>query len=84
MPKGNTIAIDFNKSYNPYCAYNYKYSCPKVPLENDLNIAIKRALKISRLMNFNFHTHKFTNQVDVLELVNQYPQEFDDAIPFIP
>jgi hypothetical protein len=23
--KGNTIAIDFNKSYNPYCAYNYKY-----------------------------------------------------------
>jgi TatD DNase family protein len=31
---------------------------------------------------FNFHTHKFTNQVDVLELVNQYPQEFDDAIPF--
>jgi uncharacterized protein (DUF1684 family) len=28
--KGNTI-IDFNKSYNPYCAYNYKYSCPKVP-----------------------------------------------------
>jgi uncharacterized protein (DUF1684 family) len=33
MPKGNTIAIDFNKSYNPYCAYNYKYSCPKVPLK---------------------------------------------------
>jgi TatD DNase family protein len=32
---------------------------------------------------FNFHTHKFTNQVDVLELVNQYPQEFDDAIPFL-
>jgi TatD DNase family protein len=31
---------------------------------------------------FNFHTHKFTNQPDVLELVNQYPQEFDDAIPF--
>jgi TatD DNase family protein len=32
---------------------------------------------------FNFHTHKFTNQPDA-ELVNQYPQEFDDAIPFIP
>jgi TatD DNase family protein len=31
---------------------------------------------------FNFHTHKFTNEVDVLELVNQYPQEFDAAIPF--
>jgi TatD DNase family protein len=31
---------------------------------------------------FNFHTHKFTNEADVLELVNQYPQEFDAAIPF--
>jgi TatD DNase family protein len=31
---------------------------------------------------FNFHTHKFTNQPDVLELVNQYPQEFDSSIPF--
>ena len=31
---------------------------------------------------FNLHTHQFTNQPEVLELVNQYPQEFDDAIPF--
>ncbi|MBF2709823.1 TatD family hydrolase [Flavobacterium soyangense] len=31
---------------------------------------------------FNLHTHKFTNQPDVLELVNQYPQEFDTEIPF--
>ncbi len=31
---------------------------------------------------FNLHTHKFTNQPDVLELVNQYPQEFDADIPF--
>jgi TatD DNase family protein len=30
----------------------------------------------------NLHTHKFTNQETVLELVNQYPQEFDPAIPF--
>lgn len=31
---------------------------------------------------FNLHTHKFTNQPDVLELVNQYPWEFDETIPF--
>ena len=31
---------------------------------------------------FNLHTHQFTNQADVLELVNQYPQEFDATIPF--
>ncbi|WP_269225431.1 TatD family hydrolase [Flavobacterium eburneipallidum] len=31
---------------------------------------------------FNLHTHQFTNQPDVLELVNQYPQEFDASISF--
>ena len=31
---------------------------------------------------FNFHTHKSSNQKGVLELVNQYPQEFDATIPF--
>ena len=45
IPKGKTIAIDFNTSYNPYCAYNHKYSCPIVPLENDLNIEIKAGVK---------------------------------------
>jgi TatD DNase family protein len=30
----------------------------------------------------NLHTHKFTNQDTILELVNQYPQEFDATIPF--
>ena len=45
IPSGNTIVIDFNLSYNPYCAYNYKYSCPKVPLENDLTIEIKAGVK---------------------------------------
>ncbi|MGQ7944267.1 DUF1684 domain-containing protein [Flavobacterium sp. WC2509] len=45
IPTGNTIAIDFNLSYNPYCAYNHKYSCPRVPLENDLAIAIKAGVK---------------------------------------
>ncbi|SEO28996.1 TatD DNase family protein [Flavobacterium sp. CF108] len=31
---------------------------------------------------FNFHTHQFTNQSNIVELVNQYPQEFDSAILF--
>jgi len=44
-PTGDSIVIDFNTSYNPYCAYNHKYSCPKVPLENDLKIEIKAGVK---------------------------------------
>ena len=45
IPKGKTMTIDFNQAYNPYCAYNYKYSCPLVPLENDLLTHIKAGVK---------------------------------------
>jgi len=45
IPKGNTILIDFNQAYNPYCAYNPKYSCPIVPLQNDLMVEIKAGVK---------------------------------------
>lgn len=45
IPDGNTMVLDFNTSYNPYCAYNPKYSCPKVPLENDLNVEILAGVK---------------------------------------
>ncbi len=42
IPKGNTIILDFNKSYQPYCAYNaYDYNCPVVPEENRLPVAIR-------------------------------------------
>jgi len=30
---------------------------------------------------FNLHTHVYTSQEDILELVNQYPQEFDAGLP---
>ena len=29
----------------------------------------------------NLHTHKFSNLLDVIEVVNQYPWEFDASIP---
>ena len=45
IQKGKTWTIDFNKAYNPYCAYNYEYSCPIVPLENDLDIEILAGVK---------------------------------------
>ena len=41
IPNGGNLIIDFNKAFNPYCAYNHKYSCPIPPLENTLKIAIK-------------------------------------------
>ena len=34
------ITIDFNKAYNPYCAYSSGYRCPQPPAENALNTPI--------------------------------------------
>ena len=45
IPEGNTIVINFNKAYNPYCAYNKKYSCPIVPGINSLEIEVLAGVK---------------------------------------
>ena len=45
IPKTNKLIIDFNKSYNPYCAYNDRYSCPLVPKDNYLPIDVKAGVK---------------------------------------
>jgi uncharacterized protein (DUF1684 family) len=45
IPKENKIVIDFNSAYNPYCAYNDKYSCPIVPRENYLKTRIEAGVK---------------------------------------
>jgi hypothetical protein len=39
--KSNDIIIDFNKAYNPYCAYVDDYTCPLPPKENLLTIRIE-------------------------------------------
>jgi uncharacterized protein (DUF1684 family) len=35
------VHLDFNKAYNPWCAYSDGFSCPIPPKENELNIAIE-------------------------------------------
>jgi len=39
-PLKDSVLIDFNKAYNPYCAYNPKYSCPLVPSANYLETEV--------------------------------------------
>jgi len=41
VPAAKTVELDFNLAYNPYCAYNDKYSCPFPPKENLLKVAIR-------------------------------------------
>lgn len=39
------LEIDFNYAYNPYCAYNERYSCPLPPPENWLRMPIRAGEK---------------------------------------
>lgn len=41
----NSITIDFNMAYNPYCAYNPDYACPLPPKENVMEIPIRAGEK---------------------------------------
>ena len=34
------LVVDFNYTYNPYCAYNPNWSCPIPPSENRLTVSI--------------------------------------------
>jgi uncharacterized protein (DUF1684 family) len=38
--RNGSLELDFNKAYNPYCAYVTGYNCPIPPRENDLPVAI--------------------------------------------
>jgi uncharacterized protein (DUF1684 family) len=45
-PDGQTVTLDFNLAYNPYCAYNHNYSCPLPPRENHLPVRIEAGEKL--------------------------------------
>jgi uncharacterized protein (DUF1684 family) len=38
--KDGLFTLDFNKAYNPYCAFSDGYSCPKPPKENELKLKV--------------------------------------------
>jgi uncharacterized protein len=42
---GNSILLDFNLAYNPYCAYVDNFSCPLPPRQNLLSVAIQAGEK---------------------------------------
>jgi uncharacterized protein len=41
----NTLLLDFNKAYNPYCAYATGFNCPIPPAENALPVAVRAGEK---------------------------------------
>jgi uncharacterized protein (DUF1684 family) len=45
LPDGRFL-VDFNLAYNPYCAYNERWSCPLTPFENRLKVPIRAGEKL--------------------------------------
>jgi uncharacterized protein len=45
VPGSKTMLLDFNKAYNPYCAYADEFSCPLPPRENLLETTINAGEK---------------------------------------
>jgi uncharacterized protein len=45
------LRVDFNLAYNPYCAYNERWSCPITPAENRLSVPIEAGEQV-------FHTEE--------------------------
>lgn len=46
IPETDSVVIDFNKAYNPYCAYNERFSCPVVPRVNYLKTRVEAGVKV--------------------------------------
>lgn len=45
IPNTDSVTLDFNAAYNPYCAYYDRWSCPLVPFENSINVRIEAGEK---------------------------------------
>jgi uncharacterized protein (DUF1684 family) len=42
------LTIDFNKAYNPYCAFTTGYNCPLPPRENTLPLSVRAGEKYNK------------------------------------
>jgi uncharacterized protein (DUF1684 family) len=45
-PRDGIYTVDFNRAYNPLCAYTHVYNCPIPPRENALPTAVRAGEKI--------------------------------------
>lgn len=45
---GDSVVVDFNRAYNPTCAYNPRYACPIPPPENRISAPVDAGEKKPR------------------------------------
>ncbi|WP_420594660.1 DUF1684 domain-containing protein [Deinococcus sp.] len=44
---GETVMLDFNRAYHPYCAFNDAWTCPLPPAENRLHVAVEAGERLA-------------------------------------
>lgn len=53
--KNGTVNIDFNKLYNPYCAFSEGWNCPIPPKNNHLKLRIEAGEKLPLKTEYDKH-----------------------------
>ena len=53
--RNGKIRLDFNRLYNPYCAFSDGWSCPVPPEENHLNMRIEAGEKLPLKTEYDSH-----------------------------
>ncbi len=48
IPSRDSVLLDFNRAYNPFCAYNVEFSCPIVPEVNHLELPVRAGVMAYR------------------------------------
>jgi uncharacterized protein (DUF1684 family) len=48
VPATDGYVLDFNRAYNPACAYSPHYNCPIPPIDNNLSVAIRAGERLPR------------------------------------
>ena len=56
---GGKDSLDFNLAYNPYCAYNDRWSCPFPPAENRLQVPIRAGEKLFQIAKSENEVHEY-------------------------
>ncbi|WP_062543885.1 DUF1684 domain-containing protein [Rufibacter tibetensis] len=70
IPMGkDSIWLDFNKAYNPSCAYGDGYSCPIPPKENKLPVRVEAGVKSYRKEG----KQDDTTAVKPIEILPEFP-----------
>lgn len=87
IPKeGKSLIIDFNMAYNPYNAYNLKFSCLLVPPKNRMDIAVRAGVRNGETKEIEPPAQLVSDTTTTFtldEVPPTYPGGFEEMMEFV-